>query len=178
MTERRRTIIRFLIFILLALLVAGFQTSFWYHLFGAMPAPLLWLTLIAYLSLYRDLSEGLISVYMISIVLSVFTSMPEGLFSLVALLLFFAGRFFRSRIFWPGPTYFMLICGVSVPSFYILHFLLSLYFETNPVWRPDVLRWLLQTLETTVVALLVFPFYQWIDDFMKEENKETWSLRS
>ncbi|HEX4926219.1 MAG TPA: hypothetical protein VFV50_19150 [Bdellovibrionales bacterium] len=176
MTERRRQILRLLIFMLIALLMAGFQTSFWYHLFGSIPPPMVWLTLVVYLSLYRDMGEGLVSVYLVSLALSVFTSMPEGLLTLLILTMFFAGRFFRLRIFWNGPTYFMLVCAASVPSFYVLQILFSLYFEPNPLTRPDLVRWGLQMCETTLAALFLFPLYEWIDDLMREEANETWRI--
>ncbi|MEQ1878626.1 MAG: hypothetical protein ABL958_18430 [Bdellovibrionia bacterium] len=176
MTARRRQILRLFIYLMLTLLMCGFQTSFWYQMFGGMPSPLLWLTLIVYLSVYRDTNEGLISVFLVAMTLSVFTAMPEGLLTIIILILFFGARFFRSRIFWPGPTYFMLVCAGAVPVFSISHILLSLYFEPNPLTRPDIVRWGLQTCETTIAALLVFPAYEWIDEFLKETGDETWSL--
>jgi hypothetical protein len=178
MTERRRMVIRFMIFLILAVLLAGFQTSFWYHLFGAIPPPILWLTVVVYFSLYRDWTEGLISSYLLSLALSVFTAMPEGLLSLLVLVIFFLGRFFRLRIFWAGPTYFMIVSGAAVPVFYIFHIVLSLYMEPNPLAKPEVLRWLGQTIETTGAAFFVFPLFQWIDELIKEENRESWSLKS
>lgn len=176
MTDRRRLIIRVFIYILLSMLMCGFQTSFWYQVFGGMPPPLTWLTIVAYLSLYREMTEGLISVFLVSLTFTVFTAMPEGIMTIIVIVLFFTARFFRSRIFWPGTTYFMIVCAAAVPVFSISHILLSLYFEPNPLTRPDLVRWGLQICETTIAALLLFPLYEFIDSWTKESTDETWSL--
>ena len=52
MKIRWNATLNFLIFMAVLLLIAGFQTTFWFQIFGNVPAPLLWLNLIVYVTLY------------------------------------------------------------------------------------------------------------------------------
>src|SRR4051812_25785004 len=101
MSNRRRQILRLIVAAIMAQILSGLQTSFWHNIFGSLTPPALWFMLAVYLTLYRETIEGLISLFLISFAVSVFTSLPEGLLTLNLLGVFAAIKFIKSRVFVP-----------------------------------------------------------------------------
>lgn len=116
---------------LLLVVLAGFQSTFWYQLFGTLPAPMLWLCLIVYVSLYRKLYGALFTVYAMSLALMGFTVMPIKMLLLTLLLVFFILYSIRSRVFWEGSAYYALMCGVASVSYHVIYFFGSWIMERN-----------------------------------------------
>lgn len=177
MTDRRRQIIRFFLMIIYSQLLAGVQTSLWVHLFGGFTAPAFWLMIIVYVSLFRNVVDGLFNLFFISFGLSVYTSLPEGLLTLNLLILFAAARFLKSRVFIPTTIYFASTAALGVLGFSLIHLVFSYVFEKLPITSPEVWPVVLQAVVTFFFAIPVFGILQWTDHFMRDEAKEGWGNR-
>jgi hypothetical protein len=156
------------------ILLAGAQTSFWFHVFGSIPAPALWLCLIIFVSLYRGAVEGILYVHSISFILSVFTSMPMGIFSMVNIAIFLTGLFVKSRVFGRSTIYYITMCAVSVPVFYFYQTMASVLFENKPVTDIEIVPVIFQTLVTVPAAFILFYTFIGADALMRDEVKESW----
>lgn len=134
--------------IILAFLICGFQTTVWYQLFGAIPAPLLWLNLVLYLFLYRKPLESLALVYFLAIIFSAFSSATLGQLWLAMLIMGLLTNVLKKRIFWPGMRYFM------IASFYAT----ITYQVVSPAigWMADD-RVIMNSLLTSVAELILTP---------------------
>lgn len=174
LTERRRLILRYFVYMCVGVLLAGAQTSFWFHIFGSAPAPALWLCMIIFFSLYRGTVEGVLYVHSISFILSVFTSMPMGLFSLVNISVYLTARFVKSRVFGMSTIYYVSMCAISVPIFYFYQTIYSLLFETKPITDLEVLPVIVQTLFTLPAAFFLFYAFLGADALMRDDVKESW----
>lgn len=169
-SERQKKFYRLVIFLILVMLFAGIQTSLWASLFGFISPPMLWIFPVAYLTIYREQTEGLASVYVSAILLSSFSAIPVGIFVLAVLSLYGVGRFFRSRFFWKGVSYFALVATGMTVLFHGVHWLLSHLFENNPVVQPSLGRWLFEVMVAPLFAIFVFPLLGWLDQVLEVET--------
>lgn len=146
-----------------AALFAAAQTSLWYLVFGRFPAPMLWLIVLVYVTVTRPLWEATLMTYMLSFVYSSFTAFPPQAFLIYSLLLMLTLILIRERVFWGGPTFFMLMVGVASLSAPILFWISSRWFDQNPLTIPDIFDWLIAALLTVLFSLPVYRLYQWFD---------------
>jgi len=146
-----------------ALLLAALQTSLWFLVFGRFPAPLLWLVPLVYVAVTRPLWEATIMTYAFTIVNSVFTAFPFEALLVYSILLMISLFLIRERVYWGGPTFFMLMVGVATPSAPVLFWLTSRWFDKNPVWVPAILDWMLSGLLTLLASLPIYHLYAWYD---------------
>jgi len=174
-SEHRKQIFRFLMILVYSQVFAGIQTSLWSHLFGTITPPAFWLMIVIYLALFRNIIDGLVSLFFVSFSLSVYTSLPEGILTLNLLVLFTAARFLKSRVFIPTTIYFAATTALSVLGFYFCHFIFSQFFEENPVTSPEILATLAQGILTFVFSVPVFSLLQMTDYFLRDETKESWN---
>lgn len=118
---------------ILMILLCGFQTSFWFQIFGWLSAPPLWLLLIVYISLYRRSTTTVLWVYFLGFLASAFTLAPLKMIWCSLLLLYLLIVFVKARVFWGGPGYFALVSTASVATFQLTYWILSHLLEPNPV---------------------------------------------
>ncbi len=177
-SDRRRQILRFLFVLVLSQGLAGLQTSLWSHLFGGITPPAFWIMLIIYLALYRDVLEGLVSLFFVCFSLSVYTSLPEGLLTLNALTLFSAARFLKSRIFVPTTAYFASTAAIGVVTFVVVHVFFSYIFEPTPITQFEVFPALVQVLMTFIFSVPIFSVLQGMDHFLRDDVKDGWGQKS
>lgn len=137
------------------LLLAGFQTSFWFDLFGWFSAPPLWLILIVYVSLYRRSNSTILWVYLLGFIAASFTAAPLKMIWTCLLALHFLIQFVKSRVFWGGPGYFVLVATASTAVFEILYMILSRAIEANPTSILPIER-LTHVLLTPIFSYLIF----------------------
>lgn len=173
--ERRQAVVNLVVYSVMALLLAGLQTSLWYHLFGGMTPPALWLLLILFLALFRSTREGILNVFVISAALSVFTGASTGLLTITTLSFYLTYRFFKSRIFWPGLSYFALMSFTSVIVFKLYYWFFSTLLERIPLTKPLFWATVGQTVLTGIMSFLLFPFLRAFDQMLRDEAKEGWS---
>ncbi len=124
-------VLNFILLLLVLVLVAGFQNTFWYQLFGLVPTPMLWLSLIVYVAIYRKLYSALFIICIMSLAIMGFTAMPIKMLLICLLLVYLILYSIRSRVFWEGPAYYTIMCCVAAFSYHVTYFFSSLVIEKN-----------------------------------------------
>lgn len=132
MKIRWNKILNFLLLLVVLVFVAGFQNTFWYQVFGTVPAPMLWLCLIVYVTLYRKLYGALFTVYVMSLALTGFSAIPIKMLLISLLLVYLILYSIRSRVFWEGPAYYTIMCTLATFSYQVIYFFSSWVIERNP----------------------------------------------
>lgn len=146
-----------------AIVLSGLQTSMWYLVFGAFPPPMMWLTILVYLSVTRPTWEATVMVYVLTFINSAFTVFPFEALLIYSLALMGCLILIRERVFWGGPTFFSVMVGVASLSAPILYWVTSRWFDKNPVFVPQLFDWLISALLTMLFSLPVYRLYQWFD---------------
>lgn len=166
----------YLAFLLVTTLVGGFQSSLWYQFFGYLPSPHIWLGVLAFWTLYRKIWEGAIMIYVISFVVASQSVVPFSLLLTIAVILFVLGLSIKQRVYWPGPTYFVLMTGLFAFLFPLFHYFLSFLVEENRITDFYFFRWLGQIILTAGSAWPLYYFLEWVDrKTQKEKLVETGS---
>lgn len=153
----------FALFIGVALILGAIQSSLWFQTLGSFPSPYLWLLVVVYLCIQRVPLQGILMMYVMTIVLSGFTAVPFGLLLLLNLLIWLGLSTFKARIFWPGPTFYALMCAAVSFIMPILHVALTMLFEKNPVTRLNFFALFVSPLLTFLIAFPLYEILAWID---------------
>jgi hypothetical protein len=160
--------LNFLIFLAALLVVAGIQSTLWFQFFGNVPAPLLWLNLIVYMTLYRKPFPAIFMIYAMGAILLIFTAMPLKMMLFSLLILFVLVYGIKSRVFWSGAGYYTIMCGFSAVAYHLIYFFLSLVMERNPASFEIVDR-LVQIILTPTFAFLMYWVLARIDKVTQDE---------
>lgn len=164
----RINFLNFFLIVLLALFLSGFQTTFWFQIFGSLPSPQFWLNMILYLILFRKPLEGILTIYFIGLLLTPFTAMPLGMLWMTLLILFVAIGFVKKRFFWPGSRYFFMASLGTMISFHVVYFILSRWFEANPAPISFFHRFF-EIIFTTLISIPMYIGLSWIDHMTSKE---------
>ncbi|MCB0412487.1 MAG: hypothetical protein KDD22_08175, partial [Bdellovibrionales bacterium] len=146
-------------FILVQLLLVALQSSLWLQVFGEFPSPQFWIPGLVFWYLYRNAIENVFFVYVNVILLASSTILSMSLTLAILITIYTAVFYVKSRIYWSGPTFHMLCCGLSALVFPILHFGLSWALEPNPIHDPEIFYWIVSTLMTMLVALPAYKIF-------------------
>lgn len=168
MKIRWNLILNSLLFFIVLMLIGGFQTTFWFQLFGNVPAPLLWLNLIVYVILYRKPAPALISIYAMGFILLAFTAMPLKMMWISLLLLFLLVYGIKSRVFWSGSGYYTIMCAFSAVAYHLIYFFTSMVIEKNPA-SFEVVDRLVQIVLTPSFAFPMYWVLSKIDKLTRDE---------
>ncbi|WP_413574978.1 hypothetical protein ACLVWU_12050 [Bdellovibrio sp. HCB290] len=168
MKIRWNATLNFLILLAVLLLVAGIQATLWFQFFGNVPAPLLWLNLMVYLTLYRKPFPAIFTIYAMGAILLIFTGMPLKMMLFSLLILFTLVYGIKSRVFWSGAGYYTIMCGFSAVAYHLIYFLLSMVLEKNPASFEIVDR-LVQIILTPSFALPMYWILARIDKLTQDE---------
>lgn len=162
------SVLNFLIFFALLILVAGFQCTFWFQLFGNVPAPLLWLNMIVYVTLYRKPFPAIFTVYAMGFVLLAFTAMPLKMMWISLLLLFTLVYGIKSRVFWSGSGYYTIMCTFSAVAYHLIYFFGSMVMEKNPA-SFEIIDRLVQIILTPSFAVPMYWVLSKVDKISQDE---------
>ena len=160
--------LNFLILFAAIMLFAGFQSTFWFQLFGNTPAPLLWLNLMVYIMLYRKPISAIILVYALGITLLTFTIIPLKMLWLTLLVVFGLVYLIKTRVFWSGSGYYTIMCAFSAVTFHLVYFFASMFIEKNPA-SFEILDRLIQIVLTPTFAFPVYWVFSKIDKYSQDE---------
>lgn len=144
-------------------LLTAFQTSLWMQVLGGFSPPYFWLVVLTFAILHRHVGEGVLMVYLFTLQLSAYTSLPfeqllvNNMTCLVLILLV------KNRIYWSSPNYFMLMTGAATTLHFILTFVLSQFLDHNPLRSPEWFNWALSFLMTILVSIPIYRFLKWWD---------------
>ncbi|MGZ3723212.1 MAG: hypothetical protein ACXVA9_09795 [Bdellovibrionales bacterium] len=144
-------------------ILAAVQTTLWFLVFGRFPAPMFWLIVLVYLSVTRPLWEATMMTYLLSFAVAPFTASPYEVVLVFCLGLMVLLFLIRERVFWGGPTYFMLMVGGASLAAPVLYWLVSRWLDKNPLYVPEIFDWLISGCLTTLFSLPLYRLYQWYD---------------
>lgn len=146
-----------------AIILAAAQTSLWFLVFGRFPSPAFWLIILVYVSVTRPLWEATLLTYLLCAVTAPFTVFPFEALLVYCLSMMTILFLIRERVFWGGPTYFMLMVAVASLSAPIMFWITSRLVDKNPLFLPNVFDWLISGCLTTLSSLPLYRIYQWFD---------------
>lgn len=161
-------VINFLLLMMVLVFSAGFQSTFWYQLFGTVPAPMLWLCLMVYVTLYRKLYGALFTIYVMSLALMGFSAIPMKMLLVSLLLVYLLLYTIRSRVFWEGPAYYTIMCCLASFSYHVIYFFSSWVIERNSA-PIDFLDRFVQLLLTPAFCVPLYWILTKIDKMTLEE---------
>jgi hypothetical protein len=151
------------LFVFAILVLGTIQTSLWLQIFGYFPSPAFWIPCLVYVALFRPTLEAIAFSYLAAFVLSTMTAMPEGILMSVCLALSLSAQVFKQRIYWPGSSYVMLVCGLAALMFHLYHWAATFLVGGDPITSPQISDWLIEALLTPLAAPLLFPIFHWFD---------------
>lgn len=155
--------INYLAFLIAFIFLGAFQTSLWMQLFGWFPAPYLWLTLLVFWVLNRDLWETIVMTYIIAAGAQGFTVIPFAHMLAICLLTVTAILVVKRRVYWEGSTFFMLASGAAVISFLIFSLLISWRYDQNHIQDITAFDWIITPLLTMFFSLPLHRLYMLLD---------------
>jgi hypothetical protein len=170
MSENKLLYINILFHLIFTFILTNIQTGLWYDIFGGFPTPFFWLLCLVYYGIYRSNKDAvLLFAFNVFIVMN-YTVAPLGLIFLSSFGVFVLMTKLKSRVFWRGPSYFVMMSAISVPVFYILYYGISWSFEEIGFAK---IRWfyiLTQILLTTLISPLFYFIFQNIDRISGKEQ--------
>jgi hypothetical protein len=160
----------YLVFTVTLMLLTALQSSLWLQLFGWFPAPQIWMTVLVFWVLYRELWEAVAMMYLLAAVLSAFTALSFPALLVICLLTCFALVFAKRRVYWAGSTFFMLANGACVGFFILFTIMVSWRYDKNPITDFSIVRWLITLLLTMLVSLPLHFIFSWFDRLTQKDH--------
>lgn len=151
-------------------LICALQTSLWMQVLGTFPPPMLWLPVMTYVILHRPIWEGVFMTYVLTFVLCAYTAEPFEHFLLANLLSLVFVLLIKNRIYWSSPNYFMLMTATSLLLHFLLIFILSQFYDHNPLRNPELFHWMISFLLTVLVSVPIYRFLKWLDKISQREE--------
>ena len=165
MKEFNQTISNMALVYLVLVVLALFQTTFWFQVFHPIPAPNLWLPVLVYVTIYRQVGISLLTLIILGFALITLSSKPVNLFFLSVLVVVVTTHLVRMKFFWTGSSYFLMSSLISILSYHIFSWILSVNFEVNFLRSPRWGSWLMEFFLTPIVAPLIYSVLKKIDQF-------------
>lgn len=147
------------------------QTSLWVLVMGNFPPPLFWLMMLIYVAITRSVPQAIMYFYLLTLVISSFTAFPFEHFLLMNMIMLILLLIVKGRIFWPGTTYFVLVCGAFSLVAPLLLWILSRFLDKNPLFVPAIFNWLISALMTMLAGMVLFNVLQWFDRLIHQEGR-------
>jgi hypothetical protein len=173
MKNLSKELLNYLLFVVAAMVFSGFQSALWLQLFGWFPAPQLWLTILVFWVLYRELWESVLMMYLLAVVVSAFTAKPFAHLLVINLLICLTLVFIKRRVYWSGATFFMLASGAATVALFFSGHLVSWRYDRNPATEFAPLRWLFTILVTMLLSLPLHRILSWFDRWTEKEHPTT-----
>jgi hypothetical protein len=149
--------------VVFANVLSAFQTSLWMQVLGGFPPPFFWIVVLTYVILHRHVGEGVLMIYLFTLSLSAYTSLPfeqflvSNMVGLVLILLV------KNRIYWSSPNYFMLMTAGGTGIHFVAIFVLSQFLDRNPLRSPELFSWTISFLMTILVSIPLYRILKWWD---------------
>jgi hypothetical protein len=145
------------------------QTSLWLNIFGFIPPPYFLIPVIVYWTLYRSKFEAVFMTYLISISIIGFSSVTLFMNFIGHLCVFGTSYSLKDRVLWSGPNSFMLGCLISAFALQPITFIVSQFFELNPMAEFLFWDWLIRSLLTALVSYPLFFIFSACDKWTQKE---------
>lgn len=166
------TALHFSVIFILAALLAGFQTSFWFQILGSVTPPLMWLVVFTYIAVYRDGVSVVAQLMALTMMLAAFSIASLKVFYGSLLIYYVFIHLLKSRIFWSGPGYFLMICSIGSVGFHIIFYTLATGMD-NTASDPLLLERFTQILLTPAFAFPIYWLMHFIDKLFSKKELDT-----
>lgn len=147
------------------LVVLQTSPSFWgaLPLLKHLPAPIAWLPVVVFFSLFRGIYSGLLSCFLLGLILAPTTASSVGHIVLTSLIILALCKAIKSRVFSPEIRYFFILTALSIFFANLNLWVIALLQDDHGGSFPPLHRWLGQALTTLPVALVIFHLHIVID---------------
>jgi hypothetical protein len=153
---------------IITVFLTSIQTSLWFHFFGSIPGPMIWLLIIVYLNIYKKPIEAIILSYFIGIQIYYFGWIPMGFLFLLILILFSLTWLVKERIFWSGHSYFVYAAITSIIAYHIIYLSCSWLFESIHVRELNLMDRLIQCVITPFFAIPVYYILKFLEKWTSQ----------
>lgn len=170
MKERLLKAANVLLMLLSVVLLGTLQSSFWFQVFGYIPAPALWIPALIFVAIFKSSVEAMIVTSLFGFALSTMTTMSNGLLLTSMFMVTVGSRLFRKRIYWSTNSYVMMLCGFSAFFFHVFYWIISLCFEQAKLTHPEFIDWIAEGLLTSLFAPTLFAYFGWIDRVTNQDD--------
>lgn len=160
----------YLVFLVAAILFTALQSSLWLQLFGWFPSPQIWLCILTFWVLYRNLWEATLMCYILAIAGTGFTSLPPSHLLIVNLLTALSLAYLKRRVYWAGSTFYMLATGGAVVCHLLFSIVVSWKYDANPIRDISIFDWVLTILMTMLLSLPLHRIFGWFDHLTNKEH--------
>jgi hypothetical protein len=143
--------------------LTAFQTSLWFHFFGNLAGPMLWLIVLVYVNLYKKPLESILLSYFLCLQIYFFGWIPIGFLFTLILIIFTLTWIIKERIFWSGHGYFIYATIATSVAYQLLYLFCSWTLELVPVHEINFLDRVFQCLITPIFALPIYYFLKLIE---------------
>lgn len=172
MTERSWRILNFFVFGLILVVFLNLQTVFWFHFLGDYTAPSLWALMLIYATLKRNAQDHLILLFIVSVLVAAHSLWPWGWIFLSGLGVHVIVDALRRRINLGTAGYYAIMGASGVFLFNLLAYAASRFADANPMDRPAIIRWLVQSITSGGLAPLVFAGLEKVDRWTHQVTLE------
>lgn len=165
--------LHYISFLSLFFVTSTFFTAIWVHLFNSSAGPLIWVLFFVYWALYRRTREAMLMLYILCFLLSEFssTSFTQLLFNLHIVLFFVT--YFKSRIYWEGPLYYMLATGTCSLLFPLVQMFSFKWFGGGAWIYPNFFNLVMGTLLSMLISLPSYQLFRFIDSKIRDTRNES-----
>lgn len=101
--------------------------------------------------------------YLLALLNSSYTALPLEALLIYFLMLMAVLILIRERVYWGGPTFFMLMVAAATVSAPVFFWITSRWFDRNPVFIPELFDWIISSLLTLLISLPIYRLYVWFD---------------
>lgn len=161
---------KILAFYLLFLVLCSIQTIWWTQIFGSIPAPQLWLTLIVFLILKWPLYRGIFFTYFLGFNLIFYSHSPLKMIWICLNLIYILLWTVKNRINSTSLVLFGSLCSMASLLYSLLYFLTSRAIEPVPTQLFFIHRLTVCGL-TFLFSLPLYFVYTAIEDFFTIQEK-------
>lgn len=143
-----------------------------------IPAPLTWVPFLVYLALFRKPFEGILSIYVTMLALSLLTIAPIGQLLLAGLVLFIFTQLVKARVFSPDIKYFMILSFIASFIVQITLWVGNFIYNKYNAGFPPIFFWIGQAFTTLLPSYLLFYVLRFLDQFTDKPVLTEASLES
>jgi len=156
------------LFLVIFTILIGAQTSLWPQIFGVIPSPLLWLTMVVYVAIHRPPFHGIFFCYFLGYLMLSFTAAPLKMIWTPILVCYVTVFLIRDRFFWQGSGYLALMTLFASSLYHLTYYILSHMVEENTTTILFFDRFT-QIILTPIFAFPLYVLYRRIDRIGAED---------
>jgi hypothetical protein len=162
MTRPSWVIFNFIFFMLLLLLAASLQSSFFHWAIGFRTNIQLVIVIITYICLYREPVEALLFTVISCYLLGLLSTMYSSTHVFAGVCLFLGLRATRKQVYGSNAVHFTWTALGAILAFHVITWLTTSTFDRRRI-KPGILDWVLEILITALFTRFLYMLFIFID---------------